>query len=229
MNIFLDQQLRQCNCCASFIMDNYQKTFETWNKVASLYQDKFMYLDLYNDTYDRFCELIEKPNPPIFEIGCGPGNITKYLLARRPDFKIYAIDVAPKMIQLAKTNNPTADFAVMDCRQIGSLKLKFDAIISGFCMPYLSKEDGSDFIKNCSNLLRKDGTIYLSALKGNYNNSGFVTISTGDSSYVYYYDEDYFQSELARNNLEVLEVRFKPSPVPTSLAQEDMIFIAKKK
>ena len=96
-------------------------------------------------------------------------------------------------------------------------------------MPYLSKEDGSDFIRNCSNLLRKGGIIYLSALKGNYNNSGFVTISTGDSSYVYYYDEDYFQSELARNNLEVLEVRFKPSPVPTNLTQEDMIFMAKKK
>jgi len=28
-------------------MDNYQKTFETWNKVAELYRDKFMDLDLY--------------------------------------------------------------------------------------------------------------------------------------------------------------------------------------
>ena len=119
-------------------MDNYQKTFETWNKVAELYQDKFMYLDLYNDTYDRFCELIEKPDPAIFEIGCGPGNITKYLLNKRPDFKIFAIDVAPKMIELARANNPTADFAVMDCRQIGSLRLKFDAIIpAGLAVIYL--------------------------------------------------------------------------------------------
>ena len=34
-------------------MDNrYTETFETWNKVAALYQDKFMDLDLYNDTYE---------------------------------------------------------------------------------------------------------------------------------------------------------------------------------
>ena len=93
--------------CASFKMDSYQITFQTWNKVATLYQDKFMNVDLYNDTYDRFCELVEKPNPAIFEIGCGPGNITKYLLAKRPDFQIDAIDVAPNMIELAKANNPT--------------------------------------------------------------------------------------------------------------------------
>lgn len=33
-------------------MDKYKETFETWNNVASMYHDKFMDLDLYNDTYD---------------------------------------------------------------------------------------------------------------------------------------------------------------------------------
>ena len=39
-------------------MDKYKETFKTWNKVASLYQDKFMELDLYNDTYDFICSSI---------------------------------------------------------------------------------------------------------------------------------------------------------------------------
>lgn len=34
-------------------MDRYTETFETWNKVASLYQDRFMDLDLCNDTYSE--------------------------------------------------------------------------------------------------------------------------------------------------------------------------------
>jgi hypothetical protein len=34
-------------------MDRYKETFETWNKVASLYQDKFMELDLYNDSTNQ--------------------------------------------------------------------------------------------------------------------------------------------------------------------------------
>jgi trans-aconitate methyltransferase len=210
-------------------MDNYQKTFETWDNVAKLYQDKFMDLDLYNDTYDKFCALIRKPNATIFEIGCGPGNITKYLLAKRPDFQIYAIDVAPRMIQLAKANNPTAQFSIMDCREISSLTLEFDAIISGFCMPYLSKEDNAEFLKNCSRLLPQGGIFYFSTIKGNYDNSGFVAASTGDKSYVYYYDEEYLQGKLEENNFELLEVNYKQSPVATGNTVDDMVFITKKK
>jgi len=87
-------------------MDNYKETFETWNKLASLYQDKFMDLDLYNDSYDFICKSIAKEKATILEIGCGPGNITKYLLSKRPDFDFYGIDIAHHMSELARINNP---------------------------------------------------------------------------------------------------------------------------
>ncbi len=118
-------------------MDRYKETFETWNKIASIYQDRFMDLDLYNDTYDYICNSVTKPNAKLLEIGCGPGNITKYLLTQRPDFDILGIDIAPNMIELAKKNNPSANFVVMDSRQINSLDKKYDGIIVGFCLPYL--------------------------------------------------------------------------------------------
>ena len=68
-------------------MPHHKATIETYNKLAESYKEKFMDLDLYDDTYDLFCKLITKPNANIFEIACGPGNITKYLLQKRPDFK----------------------------------------------------------------------------------------------------------------------------------------------
>jgi 2-polyprenyl-3-methyl-5-hydroxy-6-metoxy-1,4-benzoquinol methylase len=210
-------------------MDSYQITFQTWNKVATLYQDKFMNLDLYNDTYDRFCELVEKWDPAIFEIGCGPGNITKYLLAKRPDFQIKAIDVAPNMIELAKANNPTVQFSVLDCRDIGRIQSKYDAIIAGFCLPYLSKEDTAKFLKNCAGLLYNGGILYFSTIKGDYVNSGFVTGSTGDRCYIYYYKEDDLRHELAQCNFEVLEVKHKTFSKEDGTASEDMVFIAMKK
>ena len=52
-------------------MDTYKETFETWDKVAKLYEDKFMHIDLFNDTYDRFCDLIVKANSSVLEISCG--------------------------------------------------------------------------------------------------------------------------------------------------------------
>src|SRR5690606_3808601 len=96
------------------------------------------------------------------EIGCGPGNITKYLLSKKPDFDILGIDIAPNMVELAKQNNPTAHFALMDCRQINQLDTKFDGIIGGFCLPYLTRVESEKLISDASDLLNDNGLIYLS-------------------------------------------------------------------
>jgi trans-aconitate methyltransferase len=133
--------------------DKYETTFKSWNDVSELYHDRFSTETLYNDTYDQLCDFIEK-NVKLLEIGCGPGNMTKYLLEKRPDLKIKGIDVAPKMIELARQINPQAKFEVMDARDISKLNEKFDAIVSGFCMPYLSDEDSSRLILDCAALLK---------------------------------------------------------------------------
>jgi 16S rRNA A1518/A1519 N6-dimethyltransferase RsmA/KsgA/DIM1 with predicted DNA glycosylase/AP lyase activity len=74
-------------------MDRYKETFDTWNNIASIYQDKFMDLDVYNDTYDHICNAVTKPKAKLLDIGGGPGNITKYLLSKRPDFDIFGIGI----------------------------------------------------------------------------------------------------------------------------------------
>ena len=209
-------------------MDKYQLTFQTWNKLAQAYQDKFMDLDLYDDTYDLFCSLIKKPQAKIFEIGCGPGNITRYLLTKRPDFKIEAIDVAPTMVELAKKNNPTASYTIMDCREIDKLTSSYDGIICGFCMPYLSKVDCAKLIKDCSRLLNTNGILYLSAIEDDYSKSGIEAGSTGNQAYVYYHEANYLQAYLAENNFEVLELKRKFYPKSPEENSTHLIFIARK-
>ncbi|MEO6488430.1 MAG: class I SAM-dependent methyltransferase [Ferruginibacter sp.] len=209
-------------------MDQYKITFETWDKVASLYQEKFMDLELYNDTYDRFCYLIETKDPAILEIGCGPGNITKYMTSIRPDLKIKAIDVSQNMINLARTNNPGVEFQKMDCRKINTLPGNFDGIICGFCIPYLSVSDSSKLILDCFRLLKTNGILYFSTIKGDYTNSGFKSASTGDQSYVYYYDEDHFKNELIINGYELIDLLEKTFPINDATAEVNQIFIARK-
>lgn len=187
-------------------MDNYQETFETWNKIASLYEDRFMHLDLYNATYDFICGSIEREKAKILEIGCGPGNITKYLLTARPDFEIFGIDVAPNMITLARKNNPSAQFAVMDCRQIGTNGKKFDGIVCGFCLPYLSPADSQQFIGDCYNLLEENGLLYISFVEGDPARSGFQVTSSGDRSYFYYYNLTELETILTKTGFSALYV-----------------------
>ncbi len=210
-------------------MDRYKETFDTWNKVASLYQDKFMDLDLYNDTYNFICNSIAKENAKVLEIGCGPGNITKYLLSKRPDFDIYGIDIAPNMIELAKRNNPSASFAVMDCRQIDEIKTKYDGIVCGFCLPYLSQTDSQKIITDCYNLLNENGLIYISFVEGDPIKSDFQVGSSGDRIYFYFYNLHDLTEQLEKNNFEqikVFKVNYKKSENEIDI---HTILIAKKK
>ena len=190
-------------------MDKYQETFDTWNNVAAVYQDKFMNLDLYNETYDYICNAVTKPQAKLLEIGCGPGNITKYLLSKRPDFDIFGIDVAPNMIELAKANNPTARFEVMDTREIKSLDAKYDAIIGGFCLPYLSNEERNELIAHSHNLLNENGLIYLSFVEGDAVQSGFKTGGHG-RVYFHYHNLDDLKAQLTKTGFGAIEISKVP-------------------
>ncbi|MBS1765626.1 MAG: class I SAM-dependent methyltransferase [Bacteroidetes bacterium] len=185
-------------------MDKYKETFETWNKVATLYQSKFMDLDLYNHTYNQFCNSIDKHNAKILEIACGPGNITQYLLSQRQDFDVFGIDIAPNMIELAKKNNPKANFALMDCRQIHLLNEKYDGIIGGFCLPYLSQAESKKLIADAYQLLNNKGVLYLSFVEGNPSKSEFKINSNG-RVYFYYHDIETVKEQLINENFHDME------------------------
>ena len=185
-------------------MNSEDQTLNTWNKIAALYAEKFMEFDLYNDSYDLFCALISEKKSDILEIGCGPGNISKYVLSKLPAINLLGIDRAPNMIQLAKDYNPDAEFLVMDARNIASISSIFSGIICGFCLPYLSKNETSKLISDSHKLLHKKGILYLSFVEGDYSKSGIQTGSTGDSTYFYYYEPKFLLKELKRHNFEAL-------------------------
>ncbi|MBL7725139.1 MAG: class I SAM-dependent methyltransferase [Chitinophagaceae bacterium] len=209
-------------------MDKYKETFATWNNIASIYQDKFMKMDLYDETYDQICNSIDKPKAKLLEIGCGPGNITKYLLSKRPDFDIFGIDIAPNMIELAKLNNPTAQFAVMDCRQIKNLDKKFDGIIGGFCLPYLSQTECDELISASYDLLNDNGLIYLSLIEGDPGKSDFK-VGSGGRVYFYYHKLDHIKSQLNSfkfGEIKKFKVKYKISETEFDI---HTILTAKKK
>lgn len=187
-----------------------------------------MDFDLYDDTYDAFCQQVKKANAEILEIGCGPGNITRYLLNKRPDFKIEATDVAPNMVELAQENNPSANCKVMDCRELGQLPSRYDAIICGFCLPYLSKSDCSKLIADASAVLHENGVLYFSTIEGDYDNSGIETSSNGEfKMFVYYYSEEFLQQELKNNGFELIELNRKYYNKKDGSSAVHLIFMAK--
>ncbi|RQO32208.1 class I SAM-dependent methyltransferase [Taibaiella sp. KBW10] len=192
-------------------MDKYTETFETWNRNAGLYADKFMELHLYDDTYDAFMASLPIKDARILELGCGPGNITRYLCAQNPELKIEAIDIAANMIALAQTFNQAAHFQVMDVRDIRRhwSKSTFNGIVMGFCLPYLDEPDMLQLLRDAYDLLTPEGVLYFSFVPGDYDDSGLLTGSSGDRVHFYYYQTADLVTVLKQLSFELINMGSK--------------------
>ena len=240
-------------------MNKSKISITLFDKYATNFQDEYMGLDLYNASFDLFCDSVKGTDPTILEVGCGPGNITKYVLEKRPDFNILGIDLSPKMLDLARANNPTADFKLMDCRNINAFKNqlprckdtsyeedgtylirrkhrgikptggnKFNAILCGFCLPYLSKQEALTFIYNASQLLKPQGVLYISTMEGNYSDSGFKSSSSASQEqlYIHYHQEDYLIKALKENGFKQIHIDRKDYIENDEVIFNDLLIVA---
>lgn len=205
-------------------------TIAIFDQFAEGYQEKYMDQGLYSDSLDLFCQQLQKPDAELLDVGCGPGNISKYLLEKSPGLRMLGIDLAPKMLELARKNIPSGDFRKMDCRNIAQLEQEFDCIIAGFCLPYLSEEEAEKFIEDAAAKLRSGGLLYLSTMEDDPKRSGWKTSSSGKKPelFIRYYQESFLVKALEGNQLKLLHRKLLKNPQEKEETARDLILIAKK-
>ena len=172
---------------------NTNQVIRLFDKYAQMYQQKYMSVEKYEETLNAFCALLTKDDANILELACGPGNITSYILSIRPEAAILATDLSEEMLKLAKINNPGIETLSLDCRNILLLNKKFDAIVCGFGLPYISKPDALKLIEDAAKALRPNGLLYLSTMEGE-DSSGVTTSSSTnpeDTLTTYYHNATY--------------------------------------
>ena len=210
-------------------MDKQLKTIEVYNNFVQNYADKFMKMDLYEDTWLDFLALLPQ-NKKLLELGCGPGNVIRFFLDKRSDLKITGLDLAPKMISFAQELNPTAEFLVQDIRKLDSITGSYDAVLASFCMPYLSYSDIDAFFQDLNRLTAENGLIYLSCVEGEKERSGFEKTSfTGDDEiHIYYHQRENVESLIAREGFKIEKFYTKDYPESGGTFSTDLIYIVRK-
>ena len=209
-------------------MDHCAISASAFHKFADRYRDKYMDLTMYDDSYREFCELLRRGRARVLDAACGPGNVSRYLMVQRPDLDLLGIDLAPRMVELAREAVPSAQFAVHDCRHLADLQQRFDGIICAFGLPYLSREEATAFIGAAGDALEPGGVFYLSTMLGRSEDSGFERCSTGDQVYINYHSEDEVTCSLQKCGFTLLKQRRLPSPSNAVKRTTDLIVIAKK-
>lgn len=208
--------------------ENKTEIKKIFNQYANKYADKYGDVSAYYDGFDFFCDKL-KSTASILELGCGPGNITNYILERRPDLELLGFDLAPNMIEIAKKENPSAMFKVQDVRMISKEKQTFDGVLIGFCAPYLSKNELEGLIKDTATKLNYNAYIYLSTMEGNYSLSGYQYSSDGASKlFIHFHEQLYIKEFFKKNGLKVIWEKQQPFYENGKVRYNDYVIIGQK-
>ena len=178
---------------------------KAFGQHAQLYVDKYFNVDYYEDALN-LCYKHSNGEGIFLDIACGPGNLTSHLLAHFPNATILGIDSAEEMLTLAIKLNPKARFKNISCTELLSIEQTFDGILCGFVLPYLNKSETKKLIRDASELLNVNGTLFLSGNLGNYKNSTAPGSSSGKGPKLYSFDYSlsFLAGELKKNGFNIL-------------------------
>jgi ubiquinone/menaquinone biosynthesis C-methylase UbiE len=211
--------------------ENFDLSVQRFDEFAEEYASRFENISGYIDQLTYFCNQIKSDKPAILELACGPGNVTRFLKNNFSESRILAIDLAPKMIEIARKQLHDVDFRVMDVRNITAIPEKFDAIMCSFCLPFLSKSDTEKLIVDCADQLVAGGVLYVSTMEGNEDRAGFESTSFSGNAKIYfnYHRQQDLEDAFAKSGFEIKQIKLQDYIEPDGSVTTDMIFIVIKR
>ena len=181
-------------------MDKTQTTIHSYNANAKAYAGKFMEYAPYVSQVNEFAKFLA-PDDEVLDVGCGPGNVAKQLLAAKP-LKITGIDLSGEMVRLAAANVPTGKFLCQDIRQAEFPSRQFDAVILSFSIVHLNDAEAYALLRKAGSWLKDKGVLYLSFMAG--KKAGFEQTSfSQDPIYFKYFNRDEVERFLSRQGVTV--------------------------
>ena len=118
----------------------------------------------------------------------------------------------------------------MDCRQIGAMGERYDAVICGFCLPYLSKEEALQLISDVAGILNENGVFYISTMEDDYEKSDWKKSSSGKyETFTHYHQADYLTAALLANGFDIVDLRRKDYPEANGGFSKDLLILSSKR
>ncbi len=167
-------------------MDPTQQAVRLFGEHAEAYAQKYADVGRYASSLDRFLSLIPRGGH-VLELACGPGNVTRYLMDRRPDLRMHATDLAPEMLAVAERTVPEAEHQLMDMRAVGSVQHHYHGVVCAFGLPYLDQQAAAQFIRDAAARLLPGGALYLSTMEDDPAKSGWEGPSAGQPIFMNYH------------------------------------------
>lgn len=134
--------------------DVTRHNIDVWNRCAPTYTDNFEVL-----TSGAITTLLDLAavgrNTALLDIGTGPGTLIGPALDRGA--VVSAIDIAPAMVEQARSRHPEIDVQVGDAASLPYGNSSFDAVTIGFCLHHVA--DARAVLMEAARVLRPGGRL----------------------------------------------------------------------
>src|SRR5687767_4129226 len=131
---------------------------ETYNKIAEEWHKDHQTDDWWRNGTDKFISFL-KTEDLVLDVGCGGGTKSKYLINK--GLKIVGIDIAEKMVEIAKREVPEGKFIAMDLSRVETLEEMFDGIFMQAVLLHIPKKYAQEILGKMVNKLKSSGYLYI--------------------------------------------------------------------
>jgi 2-polyprenyl-3-methyl-5-hydroxy-6-metoxy-1,4-benzoquinol methylase len=164
-----------------------------YNNMAEEYTSLFWEDHSDDPETDQFLKLLS-PRGTILDAGCGPGNISRYLVSK--GFSVIGVDFSEELIKIAQKKVPQAVFHVMDMRKLEFLENSFNGIYSAYSFMHIPNEDVLLTLKEYRKVLRPDGALFLSAKEGEGESYLEEPLANNELCYFNFYNSDWLTGQI---------------------------------
>jgi len=139
-----------------------QDTQTSYNAVSREYAERFKD-EMDDKPFDRDCldRLAREVGDlgPICDLGCGPGQIARYL--HRRGVKALGVDLSPKMIAEAQRLNPDIPFHQGDMLDLPDEDNSWGGIAAFYCIIHIPRENIVDALSEMKRVLKPHGHLLV--------------------------------------------------------------------
>jgi SAM-dependent methyltransferase len=134
-----------------------------YDRVAENYATEF-FEELKRKPFD--CELLDsfaervREEGSVCELGCGPGQVARYLKDRGVD--VSGIDLSVEMVKVARRLNPDIPFAQVDMMALDLPSGSVAAFVLFYSIIHIKREDVTSAFREMHRVLRSGGTLLVS-------------------------------------------------------------------
>src|SRR3989338_909449 len=201
-------------------IDENQIAVSTYNKIAHQYT-AVNFDDSSNFPYvDKFLLHLRK-NSQFLDVGCGPGNLVRYILSK--GYEAEGIDLSEKMIEIAKEKVPKGKFTLMDMRRLDYSNGLFDGVTAIFSLIHIPSVEISAVLKEFNRVLKLGGFMLLIVQKGEADKIVNEPFDKNEEMFINFFTREKLTKFLTMEGFKIIEQTEIQTPTIHGFTKSDTI------